>query len=327
MTAPAPLAQHVDVTDVSSSGPRPVFLRHRLQYAGMRMVLGSLERLDFHRASDLGAKLGRLGYAPFGIRRDVVRKQIAAAFPEWDSARVDATAIGAYENLGRTTIETAVLSRLGPDRLLDLFDAPESWPVLDAALARGKGVILVAGHLGNWELAGAYIAARGVKIEAIARQMENPLFDAYLTRTRKRIGLEIVWDGHAVRRVPRTLRQDGVVAFLMDQGAVGLASTWVPFFGRYAKTPRGPAVFALRLQTPVIFVAPLRKPDGRFAMHLEEVPVTLTDDKNTDVDRIVADYTATLERWVRRAPAQYFWHHRRWKHQRPDTPKELGNPL
>jgi KDO2-lipid IV(A) lauroyltransferase len=86
-------------------------------------------------------------------------------------------------------------------------------------------------------------------------------------------------------------------------------------------------VFALRLQTPVIFVAPLRKPDGRFAMHLEEVPVTLSDDRNADVDRIVADYTATLERWVRTAPEQYFWHHRRWKHQRPDTPKELGNPL
>ena len=326
MTAPASLAQPGDL-DVSTSGPRPVHLRHRLEYAALRMVLGSIGRLDFHRASDLGARLGRLGYAPLGIRRDVVRKQIAAAFPEWDAARVEATAIGAYENLGRTTIETAVLARFGADRLIDLFDEPEGWSILEAALAKKRGVILVAGHLGNWELAGSYLAARGVRIEAVARQMENPLFDQYLTRTRRRIGLEIVWDGHAVRRVPRTLRQDGVVAFLMDQGAVGLASTWVPFFGRLAKTPRGPAVFALRLQTPVIFVAPLRKPDGRFAMHLEEVPVTLTDDKNADVDRIVADYTATLERWVRKAPEQYFWHHRRWKHQRPDTPKELGNPL
>jgi len=327
MTAPASLDSRAVAEDAPLRAPRPVVTRHRVQYAALRAVLGGIGRLGFHRASELGARLGRLGFAPLGIRRDVVLRQIAAAFPDWSAERVRATALGAYENLGRTTIETAVLARFGPEKIVELFDEPKDWHVLETALAKGKGVILVAGHLGNWELAGSYLAARGVRIEAVARQMENPLFDAYLTRTRKRIGMEVVWDGDAVRRVPRTLRQDGVVAFLMDQGTVGLASTWVPFFGRYAKTPRGPAVFALRLQTPVVFVAPLRKPDGRFTMGLEEVPVHLTGDKNADVDRIVADYTATLERWVRRAPEQYFWHHRRWKHQRPDTPKELGDPL
>jgi KDO2-lipid IV(A) lauroyltransferase len=113
----------------------------------------------------------------------------------------------------------------------------------------------------------------------------------------------------------------------MDQGAAGLASTWVPFFGRFAKTPRGPAVFALRLRAPVFFLAPLRKPDGRYTLEIEEIPIHETGDRNADVDRIVADYTAVLERWVRRAPEQYFWHHRRWKHQRPNTPTHLGDPL
>ena len=71
----------------------------------------------------------------------------------------------------------------------------------------------------------------------------------------------------------------------------------------------------------------LRNPDGRFTIHFEEVPVKENGDKNADVDRIVADCTNVLERWVRRAPEQYFWHHRRWKHQQPGTPPELGNPL
>lgn len=307
--------------------PREVVFRHRVQYAALRGVLGAIGSLGFRRASDLGGRLGRLGYAPLGVRRGVVERQISAAFPEWDASRVAATARAAYENLGRTTIETAVLSRYGRDKILELFDEPSDWHVLEGAMARGKGVILVAGHLGNWELAGSYLAARDTHIEAVARQMENPLFDGFLTRTRQRIGMEVIYDGDAVRRVPRTLRNNGIVAFLIDQGAAGLASTWVPFFGRFAKTPRGPAVFALRLQSPVVFVAPLRKADGRFTMGLEEVPVHETSDRNADVDRIVADYTATLERWVRRAPEQYFWHHRRWKHQRPNTPKELGDPL
>ena len=139
--------------------------------------------------------------------------------------------------------------------------------------------------------------------------------------------MKLIYDGDAVRRVPRALRNNAVVAFLMDQGTVGLASTWVPFFGRLAKTPRGPAVFALRLQSPVLFLAPLRKPDGRFTLGIEEIPIAESGDRNADVDRIVADYTATLERWVRQVPEQYFWHHRRWKHQQPNTPPEVGDPL
>jgi KDO2-lipid IV(A) lauroyltransferase len=325
-SAAASKSAHPDST-TRQRAPRPVAFRHRLQYAALRGALGGIGSLGFRRASDFGARLARLGYFPIGIRRRVVETQIAAAFPDWDAQRVTATAKAAYENLGRTTIETAVLSRYGPSEVLDLFEDCRDWQVLDRAMAKGRGVILVAGHLGNWELAGSYIAARGVPIEAVARQMENPLFDAFLTRTRRRIGLEIVWDGDAVRRVPRTLRENRVVAFLIDQGAAGLASTWVPFFGRFAKTPRGPAVFALRLHTPVIFVAPLRLPDGRFRMSMEEVPIDPTGDRNADIDRIVADYTMALERWVRRAPEQYFWHHRRWKHQRPHTPKELGDPL
>jgi KDO2-lipid IV(A) lauroyltransferase len=101
----------------------------------------------------------------------------------------------------------------------------------------------------------------------------------------------------------------------------------VPFFGRLAKTPRGPAVFALRLETPIVFGVALRQPSGRYALTFEPVEVQNTGDREADVDRIVTDYTATLEKWVRRAPEQYLWHHRRWKHQRPGTPRELGDPL
>jgi KDO2-lipid IV(A) lauroyltransferase len=138
--------------------------------------------------------------------------------------------------------------------------------------------------------------------------------------------MTVIHDADAVRRVPRAMREQHGVAFLVDQGAVGLASTWVPFFGRYAKTPRGPAVFALRLKTPLVFACALRQPNGRFVMYFEPIPVETTGTLDADVDRIVSSYTSTLERWVRRAPEQYFWHHRRWKHQRPGTPPELGDP-
>jgi KDO2-lipid IV(A) lauroyltransferase len=327
MTAPTVAPRNTESDASPERAPRPVVLRHRVQYAALRAVIGGIGSLGFRRASKLGARLGRLGYWPFGIRRRVVERQIEAAFPEWDRARVERTARAAYESLGRTTIETAILPRYGKDTILELFGACPTWHVVEEAMAEQKGVILVAGHLGNWELSGAYCAARGIDIEAVVRQQENPLFDGYLSRTRQRIGFKPIYDGDAVRRVPRALRNKAMVAFVMDQGAAGLASTWVKFFGRFAKTPRGAATFALRLGSPVIFLVALREPDGSFVAHFERVPVHETGDKSADVDRIVADCTSVLERWVRKAPEQYFWHHRRWKHQRPNTPPELGNPL
>jgi KDO2-lipid IV(A) lauroyltransferase len=323
----APTAAVGDRAPVVSRPERQVVFRHRAQYAMLRATIGAIGTLGFRRASDFGARVGAWGYSPLKIRRRVVEKQIAAAFPEWSTQRVQEVARASYEHLGRTTIEAAVLPRYDDRMVLELVDDPPEWHLIERALSLGRGVMLVAGHLGNWELAGNYLAARGLRMHAVARQMENPLFDGYLNRTRRRLGVEAIWDGDAVRRVPRALRENGAVALLIDQGAVGLASTWVPFFGRMAKTPRGPGVFALRLQTPVIFVAPLRKPDGRFALGLEEISVAESGDRNADVDRIVAGYTAALERWVRRAPEQYFWHHRRWKHQLPNTPPELGDPL
>jgi KDO2-lipid IV(A) lauroyltransferase len=302
-------------------------LAHRAEYLALRSAGAVVERVGFRRAGSFGEWVGKLGYRPLAIRRQVVERQIAAAFPDLSSANVSRIALAAYAHLGRASIETAILPSYSSREIIDLFEKVEGWSIVQERLARGKGLIMVSGHLGNWELGGAYIAARGVPIDVVARHMANPLFDRYLTSTRQRIGMTVVHDEDAVRRVPRSLRSGRGVAFLVDQGAIGLASSWVRFFGRFAKTPRGPAVFALRLGTPIVFGTALRQASGRYHLIFEPVDVVETGDRDHDIDRIVGDYTAVLERWVRLAPEQYFWHHRRWKHQRPGTPEELGDPL
>jgi KDO2-lipid IV(A) lauroyltransferase len=299
---------------------------HYVEYTLLRGAVGVLRRLSLKRAGDVGEWLGSLGYAPFGIRRAVVERQVRAAFPGLAEVEVLRISRESYEHLGRTTIETALLPDCSPAEIVGLFDRVEGWDLLERARSRGKGVLIVTGHLGNWELGGSYVAARGLRLEAVARRMQNPIFDRYLTETRRRIGMTVIPDAEAVRRVPRAIREGHAVAFLFDQGAAGLASTWVPFFGRYAKTPRGPAVFALRLDATVLFACAIRQPNGRYVLHFEEIVVERTGEREADVDAIVAAFTNSLERWVRRYPEQYFWHHRRWKHQRPGTPPELGDP-
>jgi KDO2-lipid IV(A) lauroyltransferase len=304
---------------------RPTLV-HRIEYGALRLFSGALSLLPVRAASRTAGAFTELGYSPFGIRRGVTERQIAAAFPEWSAKRVEEVARESYRNLGRVAIEATLLSRGTATDVLALFGPSPTWSVVEAALARGKGVILVAGHLGNWELSGAYVAARGVPVYPIARGMSNPLSDAYFRRTRERLGMHIMHDQEAVRRVPRVLRGGHTVGFLSDQATVGLASTYVPFFGRPAKTPRGAGVFALRGDYPVVLIQALRQPEGRYEFVAEEIPVTHSGDRDRDVDDVMLRFSQALERMVRQYPGQYFWQHRRWKHQPDDTPPELREP-
>ena len=302
-------------------------LRHWVQYVAGRGILGALSAVPFGGARKVGRWLGGLGYSPLGIRRNVVQRQIAGAFPEASTPQVDALTKEAYAHFGEVMIETALLPKLGRQGILDLFKSTEGFEAIEEAHKAGKGIILITGHFGNWELAGAYVASRGIPIEAIVRRMNNPLFDSYVTRTRAGTGMIVVHDHDAVRRTPRAFSAGHAVAFVADQGVLGLASTFVPFFGRPAKTPRGPAVFAMRYRLPTFFVAAVREPDGKYRCVVTPVEIPDTGDREADVDTVVARYTSILESWVRRYPGQYFWHHRRWKRQPPGTPDELRDPV
>ena len=156
--------------------------------------------------------------------------------------------------------------------------------------------------------------------------MSNPLADRFFRRTREQLGMRVMHDQEAVRKVPRVFRHAESVGFLSDQATVGLASSFVPFFGRPAKTPRGAAVFAIRADVPVVLIQALRQADGRYVFHAEDIAVTHSGDRERDVDDIVRRFSEALERLVRRHPGQYFWQHRRWKHQPADTPAHLREP-
>ncbi|MDO8501234.1 MAG: lysophospholipid acyltransferase family protein [Gemmatimonadaceae bacterium] len=314
------------MSDHETRRKKPPTLAHRAEYYSMRALIAGLGRLSWETACTIGERLGEMGYRPLGIRRDVVERQIAAAFPELDHAGVQKIARASYRHLGRTSVEAALLGNLGPERILEMVESVEGWEHIVAATSAGRGTIGVAAHHGNWEVLGAFLAARGVPPEVVVRGMGNRLFEDYLNANRARLGLTVMHDSVAVRRTMKAMREGRFVAFLSDQGVMGLASSFVPFFGRPAKTPRGFAVFALRFDSPVVFMDMLRLPDGRFRIVFEPVEAERTGDREKDVDAMVERYSAILEKWVRQYPEQYFWQHRRWRRQPPGTPVELRDP-
>jgi len=312
--------------DATPAHLRPPTVSHKVEYALLRFISAVMRPFGWRASSRIGAVIGGWVFRPFGIRADRVLRSLRACFPELSEDRIQEIARGSYRGLGAMALETIRLSRMERQELIDAFAQPDGWPLLDAAHKQGRGVIIVTGHLGNWELCAAYMAAMGLPIDVIAMHLANPYADAFLKRTRERLGARVVFDDEAVRATPRSLKEGRAVGFVSDQGAKGLASTFVDFFGRPAKTPRGAAVFALRNRLPMIFVAAIREGDGRYRFHTEEVPLANSGDREKDVDDTVRNYTNVIEKYVRKFPEQYFWQHRRWRRQPPDTPPHLREP-
>lgn len=299
--------------------------KHWLEYAFLRLVAVLVAPLGVYRAANVGAWIGALGYSPLGIRRGVVTRHLAACFPELSEKERAALARQTYEHLGRVGIEQMFMSRIGRGSLKDMIERVEGWEIVERAQAKGEGLVLVAAHLGNWELLGAFLVALGLPVVAVAKRLANPLVDGFVNRNRRRLDIKVVYDDEAVRLLPRLLRNGYGVGLLADQAGLW-AATHVPFFGRPARTPKGPAVFSLRFNVAMVHVLAARQPNGKFVVHLEEVEVTRTGNLEADVDVTTTRFTQVIERWVRRYPGQYLWAHRRWKRQPDDTPPELREP-
>jgi KDO2-lipid IV(A) lauroyltransferase len=305
---------------------RPPTLQHRVELLSMRAMFGTLSKLDWETACAVGEKIGELGYSPLGIRKYVVEKQINAAFPDLDQEGVERIARASYRHLGRNAVEAALISSRGPKGVLELVEKIDGWEHIESATANGSAAIGVAAHHGNWEILGGFLAAKGLAPEVIVRGMDNRLFEDYLNANRAKLGIDVVHDAGAVKHMMQSLRDGRFVCLLADQGVLGLASSFVPFFGRPAKTPRGFAVFALRFGVSAVFMDLLRLPNGKFRAVFEPIEITPTGERESDIDAMVARYSEILEKWVRQYPEQYFWQHRRWKRQPEGTPVELRDP-
>lgn len=295
--------------------------KHQAEYGLVRLLEKLANSLPRPAADSLGERVGALVHAPLGIRRNTVLSNLRAAFPDAGEAWVQRVARAAYQHLGREAAATLRLSSLDA-AAVRACTRLVGWDQFKAGLEEGRGALLVTGHFGNWEMAAASIAARGVAIEALVKRQTNRRVDSRFESARRRLGVQTIDLDEAPRRVPRALRAGRVIGMVADQDA-GQGGVSVPFFGRPVSAHRGPALFALRLGTPVFASAMHRLPGPELAYEgiMERVPVQRSGDLEDDVRRLTADLAARLEAAVRRVPEQYFWFHRRWK----STPaKELA---
>jgi len=307
-------------TEVTRGGrPR---LKHRLEHAAVRRLLRSFAARPLDEALERGARLGRLWYLLDRGHRRLAAENIRRGLG-LDPATAARTARASFENLGRNLAEFAV-SGTRIDELLARVSV-KGLEHLRAALAEGRGVLILSGHCGNWELAGARLA-REVRLTNIARPMANPLVDAAIAAQRSAAGVRTIDARDAAREVFRVLARNESVGVLLDQNASRGERVFVEFLGRPAATNFGLAMLALRSGAPVLPAFSERGPDGRHHAWIgPPIEPCSAGELPERIGRTTARYTAAIEGYVRRRPDQWFWVHNRWK-RRPDPDEVVWKP-
>ena len=280
-------------------------LRYRLEYAGFRLAEGVARAFPLETVSRMSGLSWRL-IAPRLYRQERVLRNLALAYPEMPESARKKLAADMWENLGRTFAESFHLERIVAEGRVtfereDTFDEMARRPCVVCGL-----------HLGNWELV-AYASKRmGAQFTGVYQRMSNPYVDAETRRMRA-----FLYEGGLLPKTPvtarsllRAARNGGYPAFLADLRDDRGAS--VPFFGHPARSNVFPALLARTTGLPLYAGAAYRLPNVRFRIRAVRVPIPETDDREADAVAATAALQAQFEAFIREAPEQWMWGHRKW---------------
>jgi len=255
------------------------------------------------------------------LRRTGLRN-LELALPEIPVERREQILRGVYRSLGWQLAEFCRMERYTRANTARLIRYEGLQRFLDAELL-GKGVLILTGHLGAWELSSFYHSLMGHPMGMVIRRLDNRFLDAFVNRIRCLHGNKVLHKDDFARGLITAMRAGESVGILMDTNMTPPAGEFVEFFGRLACTASGLARVALRTGAAVVpgFLV-WEAAEGRYVLHFgERIEVAATEDSEADVVALTQQCTSVIEDWVRRYPEQWLWIHRRWK-TRPDGTRE-----
>jgi len=289
-----------------------------LVYLAVRLVVCVLQGLPASATRAFAGVLARLAFLVDKRHRNVARENLRFAFPEIadDPAKIDKLVRGCYAHFCLMLVEMLTIPRklhlTNWRKYASLTYGERCTP----GLLSGKPFLIVTAHFGNWEMAGFAIGLFGFRTWAIARTLDNPRLEKFLMKFREKTGQTILAKKGDFDNINEVLTRGGTIATLGDQDA-GQKGLFVDFFNRPASTHKAVALLALQYDMPMVVVGvPRVGHPSRYEIIAEDLidPRDYEGDPNA-VRLMTERYTQALERMIRRYPEQYFWLHRRWKHQ------------
>ena len=193
----------------------------------------------------------------------------------------------------------------------------EGLELFDEAYRRGKGLLGITGHIGNFELLAAAVASEGYRIAVIGREIYEPRLNQLLVANREAVGLTNIYTTDSPKRIIEWLRSGGALGVLIDTDSHRVRGEFLPAFGRWSYTPVGQSRLGLRTGSAFLPIACLRKPDGRYLVTIRpEVTVEPSGDPDKDVATLTLKCTQVLESIIAEHLDQWPWHHNRWRTRR-----------
>ena len=277
-------------------------------------LLGILSRKQAHDISDL---LGRLWYLADSRHRHVALRNLTRAFAaEKNPDEIEKIARRVFKNIILLLFEIGWSLHLQPQnfnkhfKINDLYSKNKK-----ISKTTGNGILVLTGHVGNWELLPTVSALIGHTANVLYRPMDYAPLERFFAENRTRYGAKLISKDGSLLRVFKALKRKESVVMLLDQNVGWHKGVFVDFFKHRACTSYGLAFIALKTGAPVVPVFVIRNRDGSgFTAEIgPEIPLIKTGDHQKDLEENTQRYNNALEAVIRRYPDQWFWVHRRWK--------------
>ena len=300
-----------------------------LVYLAVRLAVCVVQAMPFDGACGLARVFAWLIRLVDKRHRQVARDNLRHAYPgRYSDEQLEALIRGVYRHFCLMLVEILFLPRLVHTgnwrRFLQYRSEAEARRMVDLWIS-GRPVLIVSGHFGNWEVSSYVLGLLGIEFCGIARPLDNPFLDAWLRRFREAQGQKILAKKGDFDQIQGVLARNGVLGTLADQDA-GQRGLYVDFFNRPASTHKAVALLALEHKVPIAVIAAARldRPMHYLAMVEDVMYPEEYADRPDAVKAITQRFTTALENMIRQYPEQYFWVHRRWKHQPAPSKKRAA---
>ena len=282
--------------------------KHRLTYTALTLISDWLSKRDPAIQYWYAHKLAQLFYNHLVIRQKEARKNIAIAFPRYSEARRELILKNSYIFFIRNTMQFLSF----PKGFQNAHITVNGKEYLDKALTKKKGVILVTGHFGLWEIMLAWFGLNQYSMLVVGQKQKNSGADTFVNQLRENTGIKMIPRKSSLEFMYEALARNNILTLASDQDAKK-RGIFVKFFSLPASTPKGAGRFHLEYGSPLIFVTcHLERPNNHV---LDILPIPT--DSNSNIASITQSFTLMLENIITAYPEQYFWFHRRWKTKQP----------
>ncbi|OGC96346.1 MAG: hypothetical protein A2W25_08485 [candidate division Zixibacteria bacterium RBG_16_53_22] len=290
-------------------------IKNDIIYGLLRGVMSIIESLPRDMALKFAGVLGEMAAIFDSKERHLAENNLRRAYGNaWDDEKIEMVARECFAQLARNAADVIRSQQWDESELADMVREVVGFEHFETAYARGRGVVGVTGHIGNFELLAAWFSSvKRVRLSVIGRKLYDERLDELVIEHRERWGMENI-PSDSPKRVLEALRNGRMLGVLMDLDSSRVAGYFVPFFGHPAKTAAGAIAIGRRTGSPVVPMALFRRPDDYYKIVvLPAFDIPCTDNKEEDIIMALAQCNRALEELINIDPTQWAWIHNRWK--------------